>query len=213
MKKTHDPSILDTEWLPMLYEQVGRELSLARESQRETHTWIITLTAGVLTAFVTLGGTSFTYPTENLFLGVLLLTPLFFRFFVRSCLEYQIFHRWTTLRNALDQYFYFKASHPEKAKSALEYLKEIIPLYYFSWKAAKKFRRMIWDNIKLAYGWPLLIISSLLVWGFAEQCITQLIRYALFIFVPWMLIEIFLFFKYPGFKYAQPQHRPPSYDS
>lgn len=209
-KKTEHPEF-HREWLPMLYEQVGRELSLARESQRESHTWVITLTAGVLTAFVTLGNTSFSYPTESLFLGVLLITPLLFRFFVRSCLEYQILHRWTTLRNGLDKYFFFKSREPEKANQALEYLKEIIQLYYFDWKAAKTFTRMVWDNIKLAYGWSLIIMLSLLIWGFSEQRITQNIRYALFVFVPWMLVELYLFFSYRGFKYVEPKHRPPDH--
>jgi hypothetical protein len=194
----------DDQWFHMFYEQVGRELSLARESQRETHTWVLTLTAGLFTAFVTIGKDGFQYPTENLFLGVILVTPLMFRFFVRSCLEYQILHRWTELRNSLDAYFYAINDAPEHVEAALHHLQDIIPKYYFRWFASKSFGRMLLDNIKLAYGWPFLILLGLLLWGFALQTITPIIRAALWLFIPWMFLEIFWFFRYHGFKQAKP---------
>jgi len=200
------PSVhLDDEWLRMFYEQVGRELSLARESQRETHTWVITLTAGVFTAFLTFGGNGFNYPTENAFLAVLIILPLLFRFFVRSCLEYEILHRWTVLRNALDAYFFARSHMPDKVTDASRHLRDVIPKYYFAWYAARPFGRMLVDNIKLAYGWSFIVFSALLVWGLMMQHKSSVICGCLAAFVVWMVLELYWFMTYHGFKHLKPE--------
>lgn len=194
----------DSEWLMLFYEQVGREASSARESQRETHNWVITLAAGIVTAVLALGGDELKYPSELSFVGLLIVIPLFFRFFVRSCLEYQIFNRWIILRNGLDGYFIAKQASKDSGDKAMKYLEEIIQLYYFQWKAPKPIPKMIADNLKLAYGWPFIILFVLLVWGIIAQTMTTLICYTLIVFIPWMFLEINWFIGYRGFKYQEP---------
>lgn len=197
-------SYLDPKWLEMFYEQVGREASLARESQRETHNWVITLAAGIFTAIFALGGNQIKYPSEIGFIGLLIITPLFFRFFVRSCLEYQIFHRWIVIRNGLDSYYFSKNNSQGLEQQISKYLLEIISLYYFQWKAPKHFLKMIWDNFRLAYGWLFIILIALIIWGIIEQPMTLNIKYTLILFIPWMSFELISFIRYRGFNYYKP---------
>lgn len=149
---------LDSDWLRVFYAEVGREVTLARESQRETHNWIIAVAGGIITAAWALSNAESFYPSEKSLLLVILMVPLIFRFFVRSCLEYQIFNRWSSLRNALDDYYFTKTIHKELNNTAMESLIEQIRLYYFQWKQPKPFGKMLKDNLNLAYAWPFILI-------------------------------------------------------
>ena len=194
---------LDPEWLKGFYSQIGREVSLAREGQRETHNWVITLIGGAIAAVWAIGGSAFSYLTVSSFIVVLAIIPLVFRFFVRSCLEYQIFNRWISIRNALDAYYFSRDAKPEIAQNVMENLIEQIQIYYFQWKQPKSNWKMIWDNFQLAYGWPLILLTILLVWGVAVLSLSGLTLYALLITSGWMLFELINFIRYFRGRYQK----------
>ena len=194
----------DSDWLRDFYGQVGREVSLARESQRETHNWVITLVGGAVAAVWALGGSDFNYPTISSFIVVLAITPLVFRFFVRSCLEYQIFNRWIALRNTLDIYFFTKENKPEIAAIAMQSLAEQIQIYYFQWKQPKTNWKMIKDNFQLAYGWPFILLFILITWGLIMLPLAGLALYAILITGSWMIYEFINFFAYFNGRYTKP---------
>ncbi len=200
----------DERWLQMFYELVGRELVLSRESQRETHNWVVTLAIGLITAGVAFQGTVEDYPSESSFIVVLVVIPFFFRFFVRSCLEYSNFNRWVALRNSLDKYFITKQLNPESAHNAMLHLTESVRLYYFEWKSPKTMRVMLFDNLRLAYAWPTILLLGLLLWGSLFQVMTPLIRVTIIVVSFWMIVEIVWFVTYSGFRYAEPKAGAPS---
>jgi|Deesub1362A_J573_1020465.scaffolds.fasta_scaffold35792_1 hypothetical protein len=180
------------------YNAVGREVSLARDSQRETHNWVITLVGGTFVAIAAFAQAS----QDSLLLGeatfliALLLTPLVFRLFVRSCLEYQNFNRWISIRNALDAYYFARNYRPELADQARDNVIESVRLYYFRWKQPKGIGKMIWDNIQLAYGWPFILNALLLAYGVAKATMTLVIAIALIASGTWMAFEAINFVRY-----------------
>jgi hypothetical protein len=204
LSTTKKDVVFDKDWLRDFYSQVGREVSLARESQRETHNWVITLVGGAVAAVWALGGSTFNYPTTSSFIVLLVITPLVFRFFVRSCLEYQIFNRWISLRNTLDIYFFTKENKPETAAIALQSLAEQIQIYYFQWKQPKTNWKMIKDNLQLAYGWPFVLLFILLTWGLIMLPLTGLVLYAILITGSWMVYEVINFSSYFNGRYKKP---------
>lgn len=202
-KADNDFRISD-EWLKTLHSQVGREVSTARQSQQGTHNWVIVIITGALAAIWALGNGEFDYPTETSIIAVLAMLPLVFRFFVRSCLEYQIFNRWLTIRNALD-IFYFTSDQDSDMKSrAKQNLVESIRLYYFQWKQPKSTQKMVLDNLQLAYGWPFILLLAMLIWGAVAQVMTKAISIAIVIVALWMAFELLNFVRYFSCKYAVP---------
>lgn len=195
--------VLDEKWLHDFYNQVGRETSLARESQRETHNWVIAIAGGVIAAAWALGTDQSFYPTEKSFILVMVIIPFIFRFFVRSCLEYQNFNRWVSLRNSLDKYYFACTIHPELSQKAMDNLINQIRLYYFQWRLPKSINKMIWDNLVLTFGWPLLIIVCLFVWGLVEQSKSLIIWVVLSMVAFWMLFELTNFIIYFAKKYTK----------
>ena len=206
-KETSRKPKIDDEWLKGLYSQVGREVSTARQSQQGTHNWVIAIVTGSLAAVWAIGDGEFRYPTETSFIAVLAILPLIFRFFVRSCLEYQILNRWLEIRNALDVYFFAKDMGPEMKSRAKKGLIESVRLYYFQWKQPKSMPKMIWDNFQLAYGWPSILILGLLTWGTVVQVMTKAICIALSIVVSWMAFELWNFIRYFSGEYEIPTSR------
>ena len=201
------PSTLNDSWLKEFYSEVGREVSLARESQERTHNWVITITAGAIASVWALGGGSFRYPTESSFIVVLVMLPLVLRFFVRSCLEYQIFNRWVFIRDALNAYYFSKDMRPELEEIAMSSLIEQIRLYYFQWNQPRSNPKMIWDNLVLAYAWPMLLILVLIIVGFATQPPTILVSSTLVLVGPWTVFEVYNFFSYFHNRYRKPSQK------
>jgi hypothetical protein len=198
---------LSEAWLNRFYTEVGREVTLARESQRETHNWVITLTVGSVAAVWAMGGGTFNYPTESSLIVVLVMLPLVFRFFVRACLEYQIFNRWVFIRDALNAYFFARDLKPDLSRPAMASLIEQIRLYYFQWRQPRSNGKMIWDNLILAYGWPILLLLLLILLGALLQPRTKLISYTLLAVIPWTVFELWNFYRYFHNKHKQPTHK------
>ena len=193
-----------TNWYEQLYQRVTDQFTLSRESLHNTHQWVITLTLGLTTALLALDGETSVYPDRFKFIVVLISIPLLFRFFVRSCLECSIQYKWITIRNALDYYYlYFQLNDEKKKHDAENYLLETICLYYFHWKSPKRLRRIVWENLRLAYLWPFILIIALLVWGFLEIELDHLLLWIVVLTSGVMLFEIFSFIHYRGFKYEK----------
>jgi len=205
--KIEEKLTLSEDWLKGLYCEVGREVTLARESQRDTHNWVIALFTGVIAATWALGVNDSFYPSEKAFLLVLLAFPLFFRFFVRSCLEYQNFNRWKEIRNALNVYFYTKDIHKELNEKAMENLIENIQLYYFRWRQPESNWTMIKTNLQLAFAWPFIVILGLLIWGIIKQPFSPLIWIVVLIVLSWMIYEIYSFVRYFSSRYKKVESR------
>jgi hypothetical protein len=194
---------LSEDWLKDFYYEVGREVTLARESQKNAHNWVIALSTGIIAATWALGINDSFYPSEKSFLLLLLAIPLFFRFFVRSCLEYQNFNRWKEIRNALNVYFYTKDIHKEQNEKAMESLIENIQLYYFQWKQPESNWIMIKENLQLVFAWPFIVVLGLLIWGIIRQPFTPLIWIVLLTVLSWMFYEIYSFKKYFSNRYQE----------
>ncbi|MBN2156488.1 MAG: hypothetical protein JW776_10630 [Candidatus Lokiarchaeota archaeon] len=199
-------------WLDVLYGRVNDQFVLSRTSQQNTHHWVISLALALITAVLTLGGNEEPYPSEFNFVAILVSLPLMFRFFVRSCLETSIQNRWMVIRNALDEYNYIKSNNLNQISEYKKYLDEVISLYYFSWKSPTKIEKIIWDNIRLAYFWPFVVIVILLTWGYIALPNTKMICITSIIVSSFMVYEIVSFFNYKGFKYEKPETKKPHID-
>lgn len=196
-------------YLESIYDRVNDQFILSRNSQQNTHQWVISLALALVTAVLTLGGNQNPYPSEFNFIAILVSFPLLFRFFVRSCLETSILYKWMTIRNALDEYYYLKSNNAGNTKEYKKYLDETLLLYYFKWKSPRKLGKIIWDNIRLAYFWPFIVIISLVVWGYAALPLSKLICITSVIVSSFMLYEIITFFTYRGFQYKKTNTRKP----
>ncbi len=191
------------EWLKMFYGRVDSELAVARNTIGTTHQWVITLTVGGITAVLAFGQGDFKYPTESSFIAVLVLLPLLFRFFVRACLEYTIFHRWLEIRNLLDRYYYLQELDPAAADSCRTRLLRAIELYYFNESSAKPFLKMVQDNLKLAFLWPFILLIGLIVIGLRLQESSPLIKVVIWGTALFTLLELACFVRYRRFRYKE----------
>lgn len=203
---------LDQEWLAWFYDRVTNHFTLSRESLHNTHQWVITLTLGLVTAVLTLASSQQRYPSEFGFIALLVSIPLMLRFFVRSCLECSIQHKWRAIRDAMDVYFYVKRydpRHPDLGLQAERYLRETIVLFYFNWKSPKRLRGLVWENLRLTYLWPFALLLSLLVWGAAEVHMTAPVAVTSVLVFVYAVYEIIGLMTYRGFQYAAPRTRPP----
>lgn len=63
----------------------------------------------------------------------------------------------------------------------MENLIKQIQIPYFQLKQPKSNWKMIWGDFLLAYGWPLILLTILLVWGVAVLSHSCLTLYALLI--------------------------------
>ncbi|MGD0339915.1 MAG: hypothetical protein ABSB78_14135 [Bacteroidota bacterium] len=203
-KRINNNEKIDEKWLLTFYTRVAEEIGITRQCQTETHTWVITLTAGIVAAVIAIGNGGVIYPNESSYLLLLAITPLLFRFFVRSCLEYQIMQRWIALRNAIDTYYYYKGKNEILAQEAIIYFNEINKSFYLNWNAAKPMRKMILDNLLLAFAWPMIILVILLILGGITLSSTPIMVATEIIVAIWMTFEIIAFITYRGFKYVNP---------
>lgn len=151
-------------WINMFYSRATSEFALARRSLHNTHQWAITLTIGVLVgASGVFGGTL--YPTEVSVMALAVVCPLLFRFFIRSCLECSIQHRWITIRNALDWYLASGEWDDKRREPYAVYLREAVETCYFRFRSPRKLGRILGENLKLAYFWPFFLLLFMLGYG------------------------------------------------
>lgn len=159
---------LSQNWLDLLYARIDNEFASARSNWTTIHQWVISLTVGGLTAAFALNQGEFTYPTPFGFSAVLCILPLMFRFFVRACIEYTLFHRWLRIRNAIDAYLATGRAKSVLKKAKERELKVILANYYFHHWSAHTFLRMVWDNLRIAFLWPFALLIGLIYLGFAN---------------------------------------------
>ncbi len=197
-------------WLEEISARVNDQFSLSRNSQQNTHQWVISLSLALITAVLTIGGDGKPYPSENNFIAILVSLPLMFRFFVRSCLETSIQNRWMKIRNALDEYKQLRSTGSNKESEYKIYLDEVIFLYYFQWKSPTKLGKIIWDNLRLAYLWPFIVIISMLIWGCFCLPMTKLICLSSITVSSFMVYELITFITYKRFKYEKTNTEKPS---
>jgi hypothetical protein len=207
---TNQPSeALDEKWLGWFYARVTDQFTLSRQSLHSTHQWVITLTLGLVTAVLTLGSQQSQYPNELGFVALLASLPLLFRFFVRSCLECSIQYKWMAIRDALDRFYYLTGADPEVRHRAENYLRETIELHYFNWRSPLSLWTIAWENLRLAYLWPFVLLASLIVWGGLALCMSPLIGVVAIVVIVYMAYEFISFVTYRGFKRAKPSTRLP----
>ena len=202
MEKKSEGEVSETDWLKLLYGRVDSEFALTRNTVATTHQWVISLTVAGITAVIAFSGTGLTYPTELSFAAVLALIPLMFRFFVRACLEYTLFHRWLKIRNLLDKYFYSQYSTPNTAEINKSNLLKAIDLYYLGPSSSKKFGKMVGDNLRLAFLWPFILLIGLAAWGFACQELTLFVTIVVILSMGITLLELYWFGTYKRFRYV-----------
>lgn len=194
----------DDQWLELFYSRVTDQFVLSRQSLHNTHQWVISLALGLMTVVLTLGGQGRAYPNEYGLVAILVSVPLLFRFFVRSCLETSIQYKWMAIRDAQDMYLYCRDNHKGERDQAARYLMETIELHYFQWKSSRLLREIMWNNLQLAYLWPLILLIGMLVWGLTCVGITPLVALVIVVVAAYMAYEIRSFVTYRGFQYARP---------
>jgi len=200
---------LSEEWLPLFYARVTDQFSLSRQSLHNTHQWVITLAIGLVTAVLALSGQQ-AYPNELGLVTLLASLPLLFRFFVRSCLECAIQHRWRRIRDALDRYYYsLPETDTESCSQAAQCLRETIELYYFAWKSPMPLGKIALENLRLAYAWPFLVVLALIAWGVVAVPWTSLKITVTAVVSAFMVYEVWTFVTYHGFKAAKCTTFPP----
>jgi hypothetical protein len=200
----------DDQWLELLYPRVTDQFVLSRQSLHNTHQWVISLALALITVVLTLGGQDTPYPNEYGLVAILVSLPLLFRFFVRSCLETSIQDKWMAIRNAQDMYLYCRDNQKPETDQAARHLLETVELYYFQWKSSRLLREIIWDNLRLAYLWPSILVTGMLVWALTSLCITPLVAAVAVVVGAYMVYEICSFVTYGGFQYARPKTDLPS---
>lgn len=121
------------------------------------------------------------------------------RFFVRSCLEYTVFYRWLTLRNKLDEYF-FKLNKGKKTKKDEDELNRVIQICLIDTNSVRTFPKMVFDNLRMAFLWPLLILFGLTFVGFQSQPLTLSIKIVLIPVTAMIIYEIYSFISYLSFQ-------------
>lgn len=188
------------DWETAFYSRVTAEFTLTRTTLTTTHQWIITLAIGAITAVLALGQGGFLFPSESGFIAVLVILPLMLRFFVRSCLEYTLFHRWLAIKLAQDEYFLAKAKKKGQNAAKIK-LNKAIETYYIGRWSPKPFRKMIVDNLTLAFYWPFLLVLLLTLLGVAIQEQTFLVIVVMRVVAVMLLVEFYLFFRYDRFQY------------
>ena len=209
-KSTQDSGCAEDQWLGLFYCRVTDQFVLSRQSLHNTHQWVISLALGLMTVVLTLGGQDTRYPNEYGFVAILVSLPLLFRFFVRSCLETSIEYKWMAIRDAQDMYLYCRDNHKTEKDQAAKHLMETIELYYFQWKSSRLLRKIIWDNLRLAYLWPFILVIGMIIWGAASLCMTPLVAVVILVVVAYMAYEIHGFATYTGFEYAKPDTDMPA---
>ena len=209
MKEMTAKNSSNEKYLDSIYDRVNDQFILSRNSQQNTHQWVISLALALITAVLTLGGNQNPYPSEFNFIAILVSLPLLIRFFVRSCLETSILYKWMTIRNALDEYYFLKSKNKENTTEYKKYLDETIFLYYFKWKSPTRLGKIIWDNVRLAYFWPFIVIIALIVWGYVVLPYSRIVCITSIIVSSFMVYEIITFFTYKGFKYKETQTGKP----
>jgi len=194
---------ISKEWLAEFYNRVTEQYSLSRQSLHNTHQWVITLTFALVTVILTMSGKESMYPNEVGLVALLVSVPLMFRFFVRSCLETSIQYKWGFIREAMDKRNYAQMLHSDKYSDIEACLIQGIRAYYFEWKSPKSLRKVIWDNLRLAYLWPFILLIALIAWGAITLCMTLLIKIVLIVVLIFMIYEVIAFVSYRGFRYER----------
>lgn len=189
---------INKKWLCIFYDRVTDQFALSRQSLHNTHQWAISLALGIVTAVFTIGGKKNPFPNELGLLIILLSFPLLLRFFIRSCLECAIQHRFITLRDALDIYF---SRDRKKRKLMKPYLIEAINTYYINFKSSRKLGKIAWENLRLAYLWIFILWIGLIVWGGISAQITKNLLIVFLIVLVFVVYEIISFFCYERLKY------------
>lgn len=192
---------IDAQWIEKYYDRITALFILSRESLHNTHQWAISLALGFITVILAINSNESTFPNELSLIITLLSFPLLVRFFIRSCLECAIQHRFIKIRNELDIYL---SSTVEKRKEREPDLIEVINCYYIQFQASKNIKKIIWENLQLAYLWIFIVWTGLIVWGFLTlPIITKRIIIILFLVIAFILYEIISFLLYERLKYKE----------
>jgi len=157
----------NSEWIKAFYGRVTSEFALARNSLHATHNWATTLATGAVIASIGVAGKG-AFPTENAVMALAVSIPLLFRFFVRSCLECSIQHRWIQIRNALDWYLSTQGWSEEARKPYLVYLRQSVSTYYYRFRSPKRVSEVVKENLNLIYFWPFALLGGMLAWGVVD---------------------------------------------
>ena len=190
---------INDEWLLIFYDRISNLYSLTRKSLHDTHQWAITLALALITAILTLGGVEDPYPNEFSFIIVILSFPLLIRFFIRSCLETSIQYKFQKVRDELDIYLSKKVTTRDDETQLIK----VINTYYFEFFSPKKLKKIIWDNLRLAYMWIFFLWFGLSLWGGFSLIFTFKLKLICILAGLYVVFEIIQFIAYKKFQYVE----------
>lgn len=188
----------NSSWLTEFYHEVGRETSLAHTVLNDYHRWSLTVAIGLLTAVALASDTVLALPALAVSLGGSL---LLFRFFVRSSIAYVNLHRWNQLSRAIISYW--ESTNEEEAQKLKQYVDECIRVYYHEWKSPISMRKIVKDNLKLAYLWLGLILAGLIAWSWWTVRGDSRAVWLVLLWTTALAFEVYWFITYRMFQHVE----------
>lgn len=198
---------MERSWVEKLYQECGREVSLAYNTFNHTNNWGITLATGIVaTVFIASiksveGQITIVYPNIAYWFAVIIAWVIMIRFFVRSCLALVNMHRWNTIIFATSKLLSLPKDHVQ-APIFERNLAKKVKAYFYDWCSPIPMGELIWECLRLIYIWFFLIMLGLILWGLialSDKQIWWVVGILLFtIPTAW---EIISFVRYRGFKY------------
>jgi hypothetical protein len=198
---------MERSWVEELYQECGREVSLAYNTFNHTNNWGITLATGIVAVvFITAirsveGQITVIYPNIAYWFAVIIAWVIMTRFFVRSCLALVNMYRWNTIIFSASKLLSLPAENKQTPIFERNLAKKV-KAYFYDWRSPIPMWKLVWECLRLIYIWFFLIMLGLILWGLiamSEKEILWIVGILLFVIpTAW---EIISFVRYRGFKY------------
>ena len=187
---------IDPKWLEHFYGECGREVTLAYTTLNQMKNWAMIIAGAVLSG-LSFGAASGKYPTETMFIGVVIAYAFTLRFFVRAILCYINLVRWNTLQAKTVKLMLtgggMGGTITTQDPTYVE-LVEAIENLYFKWHSPIDRKRQVLANLKLGFSLLLALSLYFLLWGAFALWNIDLVQGLLVFAVGNMLVEIKDFF-------------------
>src|SRR6266566_2320605 len=131
------PGPISLKWVENLYNECGREITLAYTTLNQMKNWAIVI-AGAILSGLAFGSAAGTYPNKPMIVGVVVAFAFTLRFFIRAILCYINLTRWNTLQRETLKVMVWVNDPPPNAAPQLNAgdlvkLQEAIDNLYFDW--------------------------------------------------------------------------------
>lgn len=161
---------INRSWVQQLYQECGREVSLAYNVFNHTNSWGITLATGIVAvAFITAIDTNgsqvtFQYPNIAHWYAIIVAWIIMTRFYVRSCLALMNMYRWNTLIYAASKILSLPEGHASLSVFERNFAKKV-KAYFYEWRSPIPRRKLVRECFRLIYIWFFIILIGLIIWG------------------------------------------------